>query len=157
MIQETGGWIKNADTKTTVLAAAFGVSLTIAVARIAEATPMVIQLPSMIGAIVWFCSLTLLGVAVVAVGWNLYRTLLPHIESAGANRFAWPDLAAGRVPNAVPAADGALADAWLQVATLSGIANQKYRRLRVALKCFGIYLILLTWIVALAVGLLGTA
>ena len=111
-VQEFGGWIRNADTKITILAAALSVSLTFALPR-AVATindAHVFSSPREF----WIVVVLAIAGAVFAVasGYNLFRALAPRVMSRAStkttmNRFSWPSMAAEPVA-VVPAAPGAV-------------------------------------------------
>lgn len=142
-IQETGGWIKNADTKSTILAGSFGLSLTFAVPRLLEALPTVATAPFAFG--LWISVAVVFGVAALATGYGIGNALLPR-TSLGAslmNRFAWPSLASvapGHLPPSKMSADEIRTEAWEQAASLARIAAAKYRSFKIALVAFCIYL-----------------
>lgn len=142
-IQEIGGWIKNADTKATILAGSFGLSLTFVVPRLLEALPAIAVAPVAFG--LWIALAVVFAAAAVITGYGIGNALLPR-TSLGAsltNRFAWPSLAsvaAQHLPPSVGSAEDVRTEAWEQAASLARIAAAKYRSFKVALVAFCIYL-----------------
>ncbi|SMQ58028.1 hypothetical protein SAMN06295909_0092 [Plantibacter sp. VKM Ac-1784] len=142
-IQETGGWIKNADTKSTILAGSFGLSLTFAVPRLLEAIPNIVTVPFAFG--LWVSSGVIFIAAALLTGYRIGNALLPR-TSLGANltnRFAWSSLA-GMTPEHLPprqmSGEDIRAEAWDQAASLARIAAAKYSSLQIALIAFCVYL-----------------
>lgn len=142
-IQETGGWIKNADTKSTILAGSFGLSLTFAVPRLLEALPSVAAAPLAFG--LWVVIAAIFVAAALLTGYRIGNALLPR-TSLGTNlmnRFAWPSLA-NVAPQHLPPENLSAADiraeAWEQAASLARIAAAKYRSFKIALISFCVYL-----------------
>jgi len=142
-IQETGGWIKNADTKVTILAGSFGLSLTFAVPRLLEALPTITAAPFACG--LWIGAALVFFAAALTTGYGIGNALLPR-TSLGAslvNRFAWPSLASvatAHLPPSVKSADEVRTEAWEQAASLARIAAAKYRSFKVSLIAFCVYL-----------------
>lgn len=137
-IQETGNWIKNADTKSTVVAAATGVVATALASKagavheafanggLACIGPMLVLL------IVSYIA-TLIGTTTC-----LYRALSPRTRPTSmSNRFAWPsaELNGPEVPNSSWTV--VQREAWGQNYMLACIAGAKYRAFRSALQWFG--------------------
>lgn len=142
-IQETGGWIKNADTKSTILAGSFGLSLTFAVPRLLEALPTVFIAPFAFG--LWVAAAVILVTAALLTGYRIGNALLPRTSLGNSlmNRFAWPSLAnvaAQHLPPEKLSAADIRAEAWEQAASLARIAAAKYRSFKIALISFCVYL-----------------
>lgn len=142
-IQETGGWIKNADTKSTVLAGSFGLSLTFAIPRLLEALSSVMAIPFAFG--LWIVCAAIFLLAALTTGFGIGNALLPRTSVGGSlmNRFAWPSLAgvsAQHLPPSRMTADEVRTEAWEQAASLARIAAVKYRYFKVALIAFAVYL-----------------
>lgn len=148
-LQEVGGWIKNADTKTTILAAAFGVSLTFACTKLLELGPDWISAASGC-ARTWALIMLIAAIAAtVGTGCNIYRALVPRMHQTGSNPFAWPDLAGGLK---LPPADDigvSIEHVWSQTRVLALIAKRKYRHLKWALRWFALYLVVLVVLVGI--------
>lgn len=144
VLQETGGWIKNADTKSTIIAGAFGVSLTFVVPRIVTASTYVFTGVCQFTQAWWIALLLLVAASIAFTAWNLYRTLIPRTNSEPANRFSWPSLATEFATPPAPAGpEITIQEAWQQTLTLARIAQLKFKHLRRALRSFGVYLFLL--------------
>lgn len=86
-IQETGGWIKNADAKATILAGSFGLSLTFAVPRLLESLPDVMAVPFAFGVWAVFAVVFLLTASIT--GFSIVRAPIPRMSSdpTSPNRF----------------------------------------------------------------------
>lgn len=151
-IQETGGWIKNADTKSTILAGSFGLSLTFAVPRLLEALPTVAAAPFAFG--LWVAAAVIFVAAALLTGYRIGNALLPRtsLGTSLMNRFAWPSLA-NVAPQHLPpqklSADDIRAEAWEQAASLARIAAAKYHSFKIALVAFCIYLAALLGLVVI--------
>lgn len=151
-IQETGGWIKNADTKTTVLTAAFGVSLTFALPRILDGVTALGGAPVLFGA--WLVLMIILVLTIGLTAFGIYRALIPRadVRASQLNRFAWPSvagLASTDLPPEDRSEEAVRGEAWEQAATLARIAAQKYRSFKLALRAFGTYVIVLALVLTL--------
>jgi hypothetical protein len=138
-IQESGNWIKNADTKSTVIAAATGV----------VATASASNADTVHGAFAGGklgCSAPVLAVLIlvyigtlIVTATNLYLALSPRTAPLDEpNRFAWPSVAFGspQIPNDLWTA--VQAEAWKQNYMLARIAMVKYAAFKNALQWFGI-------------------
>jgi hypothetical protein len=128
-IQESGNWIKNADTKSTLIAAAVGVVAT------ASASKADVVYRAFSGGKLGCASLLLLALIVAYVvtllvtAYCLYRALSPRTDHlVDLNRFAWPSVVA-RGPS-LPE----------QNYMLACIARDKYRAFKSALTWFGLNL-----------------
>lgn len=142
-IQETGGWIKNADTKSTILAGSFGLSLTFAVPRLLEALPSVAAVPFAFG--LWSSVAVIFCAGALTTGYGIGNALLPRtsLGNSPMNRFAWPSLASvatGHLPPSKKTAGEIRIEVWEQAASLARIAAAKYRAFKTALVAFCIYL-----------------
>ncbi|WP_155981455.1 hypothetical protein [Nocardia sp. BMG111209] len=138
---EFGNWIKNADTKVAVQAAALGVVITAAgskadLFRRALSDPAAGCRAMLVGPL-----LLLLG-AIVATGMYLYRALAPRTAATEWSRFSWPSIAAAAQPPEVLDRRSTLREAWSQNYALARIADEKFAACRNALRCFGLTLIL---------------
>ncbi|MHC5557931.1 Pycsar system effector family protein [Kocuria sp. U4B] len=135
-IQETGNWVKNADTKTTILAAALGVLLTAIASRSADIHS---SFTTSTGSYLVLLAVSLVGfalAAVIAVG-CIYRALTPRTPPGSLeNRFSWPSMAARDLPPVGMPGDSIAREAWEQAHTLAKIAQQKYRWFRWALRFY---------------------
>jgi len=148
-MSEFGNWIKNADTKVTVLAAALGILVT-AIASKADIVRQALSNPAF--GVKWtlVTALGLLVVAVLVTAVHVYRALAPRTMASGANRFAWPSVAAEfRAPSALTR-ETCLEEAWQQNYVLAQIARAKFGAFRWALRCFGATLLLSVVTIALA-------
>lgn len=137
VIQDIGNWIKNADAKSTVAAAATGV---VATATASKADVIRAALVNQQFHCKWLLlALVIASVAsLVASASYQYRALTPRTTSSGPNnRFAWPSLASKAVviDNVWSAVRD---DAWSQATTLATIARDKYTNFRQALRWFGV-------------------
>jgi hypothetical protein len=140
-IQESGNWIKNADTKSTLIAAAVGVVAT------ASASKADVVYRAFSGGKLGCASLLLLALIVAYVvtllvtAYCLYRALSPRTDHlVDLNRFAWPSVVA-RGPS-LPELSWAKVneEAWAQNYMLACIARDKYRAFKSALTWFGLNL-----------------
>jgi len=138
VIQDVGNWIKNADTKSTVIAAATGVVATAVASKIDIVY-------SALNNTDFHCKWALLVlaalsfVALVATGYYLNRALSPRTHQEGAvNRFAWPSLANGKGVPREFSWSAANREAWDQAERLAGIAKLKFENLRTAMRWFGL-------------------
>jgi hypothetical protein len=135
-----------------VLAAAFGVSLSIALPRVLDGVSEISKIPALFGA--WVVVMIALVSAVCTTAFGIYRALIPQADSRASqlNRFAWPSLAGLSALDLPPSdrSDAAVRrEAWEQAATLARIAAQKYRSFKLALRAFGVYVILMTVVLML--------
>ena len=135
-MQESGSWIKNADTKVTILAAVLGVSLTILAG---QSSRIVGALQRQDVHVVFPLAFALAGVVVTSIGTLFFvgECLRPRtVKVSEDNRFAWPSMA-GRssAPLSFPSASR-VAEAWEQAFALSKIVEAKYRSFRWALRMF---------------------
>jgi len=142
-IQETGGWIKNADSKSTILAGSFGLSLTFAVPRMVEELPNVATAPFAFH--LWVSVVVVFGIAALVTGYGIGNSLLARTSMGTSvmNRFSWPSLAGvapGYLPPSTISADEIRNEAWEQAAALARIAAAKYRSFKIALVAFCVYL-----------------
>lgn len=129
-IQETGNWIKNADTKTTILAAALGV-LFASVAS--QSTGIYTTLTTTEGAYLTLVILSLAAflLAIIITVICIFQSLSPRTPPGSpTNRFSWPSMAARDLPpKAMPSAS-IRQEAWEQAHTLAKISAQKYKYFR---------------------------
>lgn len=148
-LQEFSGWVKNADSKVTVVAASFGVSLTLAITQIVPAMGRVLAIGGCVAQI-WAGLLLAFVAAAVCTGTGIFMALVPRTPSAEANRFSWPDHATGAVVAATLncSTEAAVADAWKQARALAVIGAEKFKWLRRTLVFFGAYLGLLMTLVS---------
>lgn len=147
-MQESGSWIKNADTKVTVLAAVLGVSLTVLAGRFDR---IVGALREQGGCLSIFLIVGLAGVVVASITTLIFvaAALRPRTAKVSeGNRFSWPSMARRPfAPTAFPVASRA-SEAWEQAFALATIAEAKYRSFVRALHAF---LGLILWIVVVLV------
>lgn len=140
-IQESGNWIKNADTKSTIIAAAAGV---VAAATASKADVVYRAFSSgKLGCSAMLLLMLIIGyVATLLVTASyLYRALSPRTDLLpDVNRFAWPSVISGGP--AVPELSWAkvIQEAWAQNYMLACIARDKYRAFKNALRWFGLSL-----------------
>ncbi|CAM4438795.1 hypothetical protein NONI108955_28335 [Nocardia ninae] len=146
---EFGNWIKNADTKLTVLAAALGIVMA-AVASKADSFQKALANPEFDCKWTLIMALLLLLGAIVVTAGYLYVALVPRMTSMGSNRFAWPSVVAEGRPPWNLEHRSTLDEAWSQNHALAGIAGRKYVAFRKALRTFGIALLLCAVCIALA-------
>lgn len=155
-IQETGNWIKNADTKATVVAAVLGVSLTLLGGQSAQ---ILKALGSENGILSKVLVVALVGVAVFSIATLFFVTsaLRPRTpRSSGLNRFSWPAMA-GR--DSAPKSfepETCAEEAWEQAYLLSRIAQIKYKRFGWAINSF-LCLTLSVLVVLLVSAVLGSS
>lgn len=126
VIQDVGNWIKNADAKSTVVAAATGVVATAAASKV-DVVSAALRNDS------FHCKWLLVVLAataftaVIVAGYFLYRALSPRTSQIGLpNRFAWPSLAEGQGLPTDYSWSVVQQEAWAQAARLAGIAEQKF-------------------------------
>lgn len=140
-MQEFGNWIKNADTKTAVLTAALGLTVT-AVASRAESIASLYRTQEGGQLIALTVSLAIFIVAVLAMLFFIHAALRPRTEpSAATNRFSWTAVAALSVPPTYFPSESLVKEAWGQAFELSKIAKKKYGAFRWALKLYFLVLI----------------
>lgn len=137
-MDQIANWVRFADAKSAVLAAALGVVLT-AFLNGLERLVVVIRGG---GPCAWITG-ALIIFALAAFGYTLtwlFRSLVPRRRSAqpGINRFAWPTL--GEVSPATlldhVGEVEARIEAWQQVMDLSAVANEKFKAFDLALRGF---------------------
>ena len=135
-MQEFGSWIKNADTKITILAAVLGVSLT-ALAGRAESIVAAVRDHDgrLVGVLI--VSLAIVGAAAIVTAHYIIKALRPRVGSvSNNNRFSWPAMAKrSEVPTQFDA-DTRVAEAWEQAGALAKIAQAKYESFTRALRSF---------------------
>lgn len=148
-MQEFGNWIKNADTKVTVLAAALGVVIT-ATASKADVFRGTLSNPHFSCKLVLIAALILWAAAAVTTAAFVYQALIPRTTSAESNRFAWPAIAAMPQPPADLDRRTVIEEAWRQNHTLAQIALCKYSAFKNALRAFGFVLGLSAAAIAIA-------
>ena len=148
VIEETGGWVKHADNKVAILAATFGVSITVAATNL---EPVLAFVKS--GAATWgFGALVqaMLTSAIVTGVWAGMAVFARSAAPPADSRFAWPSLASQLSGSAVPEPQGRLEEAWAQARALAGIASKKYKCLRVAFFGFVVFVLSTAWVFAWA-------
>ncbi|MFI9503367.1 hypothetical protein [Nocardia sp. NPDC052566] len=138
---EFGNWIKNADTKISVLAAVFGVMLALLAAR-ADTFRRVLADPASCATWILVALLMLLLGAVLMTTGLLYSALVPRTVVTGRNRFSWPSIASEPQPPRNLDQRSTLEEAWSHNHLLAQIAGRKYAAFRNALRGFVITLIL---------------
>lgn len=146
---EFGNWIKNADTKVSVLAAVFGVMLALLAAR-ADTVRRALAHPASWATWILVALLVLLLGAIVVTTGLLYSALVPRTMVTGRNRFSWPSLAAEPGPPRDLDQRSTLEEAWSHNHLLAMIAERKYSAFRNALRGFVITLILGIAVVVIA-------
>lgn len=139
---EFGNWIKNADTKVTVLAA----SLSILVASLAskiDTFHAALSNPGFRHKWILLSLLVILSFAALSTAGFIYQALRPRSSGTSAhNRFAWPSIADSSYPPKDLDPADTLAEAWAQNHALARIAAQKFKAFASALRCFGLTLVL---------------
>ena len=147
-IQEFGGWIKNADTKATILAAAVGILVVALLSRVSKVGEVLrVDPPWRCGIIIVSATLIL---SMVLLGLFLYLALKPRRSNTAAfSRFSWPSVAAMPSAPANLARGAAAEEAWIQAHILARIAELKYRWFNRALGTFWVTLIVFAILVAL--------
>lgn len=146
-IQEFGGWVKNADSKITVLAAVVGVTISVLGAKSSDIASAFTSGPRAALIVLTISALSAV-VFLAATGVSVLVALSPrvgrnekHHTCAKANRFSWPDVARGlEVP---PDAENLRDEAWRQAVVLAGIARAKYRAFKVSVALFVVTLVAL--------------
>lgn len=142
-VQEFGGWVRHADSKITVLAAAIGVSVTLLAARggavfavLAETNlrPW-IQLAIILTGV---GSLVCIGAALRLV----FLSLTPRLTaSAPGNPFSWPDVAVSP-PRVRLSHERHVEFAWQETEILASIALMKFVAFRRSLEWFLVSIVL---------------
>jgi hypothetical protein len=137
-IQESGNWIKNADTKSTVIAAATGV---VATASASNADTVYGAFSSgrlgCIGPLLVLLIIAYIGTLIITAVY-LYMALSPRTEPLGpANRFAWTSVAFRNSQTPDTSWSAVQAEACQQNYILACIARAKYRAFKAALRWFG--------------------
>ncbi|MEN0083161.1 MAG: hypothetical protein AAGC66_00200 [Leifsonia sp.] len=157
---EAGNWIKNADTKATILAAIFGVTLTALGSRVSDITTAYTQKP-VIAAVVLTAALVALMLNGVGAAIRLGQALQPrHVSSnRPGNRFSWPDVAVAKsMPTRITHSQDGIDDAWETSRVLATIAAEKYRAFAAALRLFvGVLVSMVVIVTTIALPPAGTA
>lgn len=135
-VTEFGAWIKNADTKATVLAAGFGAVSTITAGRASAVLAVISD-----GTEGWRTAVAVIAVAFVVASistlWFLIKALAPRRKiSGGRNAFAWPSVAASFTPDDETFDAASSAMAWRQAHALAYIAREKFAAFESALFSF---------------------
>lgn len=137
-VQEIGGWVKNADTKITILAGTVGVILSLLLARLADILRVVRVHDGAARDVVLVSGVVGLACLALTVAFSV-RALIPRFGGdrmlAATNRFSWPELADDS-SSSLPDPATAAMEAWAQARALSRIARAKYRSFRWALGFF---------------------
>lgn len=133
-LQQVGEWVRQADTKTTILTAAIGV-LVAALTTQAEPVAKALRAYPDCG------HLALLVVLAASLTISLVASSISLVPRFGGpsptNQFSWPWHAQQERP-VTRFVTEPTADAWAQVHGLSKLARTKYRAFRIALFSFGI-------------------
>ncbi|WP_187977661.1 hypothetical protein [Mycetocola sp. JXN-3] len=150
MIQEVGGWIKNADVKASILGAILGAGSSIALAAAPKALIIIKSQNSIGTGILIVMSVCAALLALTCMGFVI-RTLIPRTMpslSGAPNRFSWPSLAAGQRPKDPSSATLRVEEAWAQAELMSQVASAKFSSLRISLILFGAFVVMavLAWI-----------
>lgn len=137
-VQEVGGWIKNADSKVTVLAAGLGVTLAAVAAQAGAIAKGVGHAPACTSLIIVTLAM-LFAVSILSSAIYICLALYPRDGGVTIdNRFSWTTLSKwAAVPDEVVASNG-IEDAWRQAQELARIAKLKFRAFRTALLLFGL-------------------
>lgn len=138
-IQETGNWIKNADTKSTVVAAATGVVATASASKAGSVHAAFASGKLGCGGILFAVVIIVYIFALLVTAYYLYAALSPRTQlQVQANRFAWPNVASsgGAIPDNSRAT--VEAEAWSQNYMLGCIASKKFGAFKGALRWFGV-------------------
>lgn len=154
-MDQIANWVRFADAKSSILAAALGVVLT---AFLNGLGPLVVIVKAG-GSCAWAPGVLIL-LTLVCFGYTLFwlfRALAPRRGAAqsGINRFAWPTLGEASLENLQKHFEDAEAsiDAWRQVVDLSAVAKQKFRAFDLALRGFAACVITVLLLVALGIAL----
>ncbi|PZE86603.1 hypothetical protein EDF31_101616 [Curtobacterium sp. PhB142] len=149
-VSETGAWIKNADTKATILAAGLGATATVTASRAAP-TWALIAGSNQVLSIAAVIAVSVFVVGAVGTVWCAVRTLIPRTNvSGGRNPFAWPSVASSFVVDDSEFQKASAKQAWNQVHALALIAKAKYEAFALALRWFILTVIGAGVLVALA-------
>lgn len=137
VIQETGNWIRNADTKATVLAAALALTISTSVTHCAGVLAAYHDRGGSIGRwIIIVASLVAAATLLLSI-FNVYKTLVPRTTPETAfNRFGWPSIATCPHPPTKLEPGALRDDAWRQCYQLALIAQGKFRHFKFALGSF---------------------
>ncbi|MFE3054822.1 hypothetical protein [Nocardia sp. NPDC059239] len=147
---EFGNWIKNADTKVTILTAALGILVASTASNI-DTLHAALSNPAFRHKWILSVPLGLLCCAILATAGFAYQALKPRSGGASTqNRFSWPSVADSSCPPSDLDPMATLVEAWTQNHALARIAALKYRAFANALRCFGIALILSGTCIAIA-------
>lgn len=141
-VQEYGNWIKNADTKITILAGASGVLLTFLASKLPSAYVVVREGEPAEAAMMIVVIISLLVVGTVMARW-IYIALRPRTPvSLPQNRFSWPAMASlSAAPNGFSPFT-LIEEAWDQAFVLSKIAYAKYFAFNRAIEWFAVLVVL---------------
>ncbi|TAL45084.1 MAG: hypothetical protein EPN91_03140 [Salinibacterium sp.] len=136
VIQQTGAWIKNADSKVTILAAALGLTSAIAWANSWLVIAALNRGDGVLSAAVIVLAISAVVVLGAGARW-VFLALRPRtFTSLEVNRFSWPYLAT--LPSAPTSFKSRTADreAWDQAHVLAKIAQAKFICFRRALEWY---------------------
>jgi hypothetical protein len=137
VIQETGNWIRNADTKATVLAAALALTISTAVTHCAGVVDAYHGRGGVIGRWIIIVASLLAAATLLLSIVNVYKTLLPRTSAETTfNRFGWPSIAASSHPPTKLDPAGLRDEAWRQSYQLALIAQAKFHHFRLGLRFF---------------------
>lgn len=154
-MDQIANWVRFADTKSAVLAAALGVVLT---SFLTDAHRLVVIIK---GGGPWACATAAVtAVAILAFGYTLtwlVRSLTPRRRTvqSGINRFAWPTLgetSAAALMQHVEEVDARI-DAWRQVVDLSVVAHEKFYAFDRALRGFATFAVAFLVLVGIGIAL----
>lgn len=135
-VSETGAWIKNADTKATILSAGLGITASVTAGRAAAVWQLITGSNLVLTVAAVLTTAAFITGAVGAV-WFAVRTLIPRTNvSGGRNPFAWPSVASSFQENDEAFKDASAPQAWNQVHALALIAAAKYRAFAASLRWF---------------------
>ncbi|MFB8383075.1 hypothetical protein [Streptomyces rubiginosohelvolus] len=127
VLSETGEWIRNADTKTGLLATVLAVLLGV-ISQKAEKKDLFPPFPEGLG-YVTFAFLVMTVIFIAASYWSFYRVLAPRVDIPSmSTRFAWPWIAYAS-ENALNNLDARSVrkEAWVQARALALISQAKFK------------------------------
>lgn len=131
-IEQFGEWVRNSDTKATILGGAIGLVATVGLSALPALTAIVCAG----GWRSWLAAVMSAGTlaALVATGVAVYQSLRPRTVVGEPTRFGWPVVASSGFSIASLRPEDARAEAWEQARVLANIASEKFRWFGLALK-----------------------
>lgn len=149
-VVEFGAWIKNADTKATILAAGLGVMSSVVASQAGRIVDLYTHPAAAVVCIAVILSAIFIGGLAGAVI-CVFRVLSPRTDvTDGPNVFAWPSVAKFGSATASEFSDFSAPKAWAQAFDLAKIAQAKFAAFALALRWFLVTIAAASALVALS-------